>query len=130
LIFADRFPTNVGIKVGHAGAKKRKPTASFVVSAGSVSIPVYSRRSVAGRPCTEFTLSFYDAETVETEVFTVDELRRLLDSARPEILPALAIGGFAGLRSEEIIRLDWSEVKLAEGVIVVSAGWETGDPLR
>lgn len=62
------------------------------------------------------------AETVETEVFTVDEMRRLLDSARPEIVPALAIGGFAGLRSEEIIRLDWSEVKLGEGVIVVSAG--------
>ncbi len=64
------------------------------------------------------------AETVETEIFTVDEMRRLLDSARPEFVPAFAIGGFAGLRSEEIIRLDWSQVKLGEAVILVSAGKE------
>jgi integrase len=45
-------------------------------------------------------------------IFTADEMERLLDVAKPEVIPALALGGFAGLRSEEIRRLDWSQVRL------------------
>ena len=47
------------------------------------------------------------------EIFLVDELRALLESAArvaPDVLPMLAIGAFAGLREAEIERLDWSEV--------------------
>lgn len=58
------------------------------------------------------------------EVFAVDELRPLLESARriaPDVLPMLAIGAFAGLREAEIQRLDWSEVDLVRGHIEVKA---------
>jgi integrase len=58
------------------------------------------------------------------EIFTVDELRALLEAAQrvaPDVLPALAIGAFAGLREAEIQRLDWSEVDLARGHIEVTA---------
>ena len=55
------------------------------------------------------------------EVFTPEQVRRLLESADPDILPALAIGAFAGLRPAEIERLDWKEVKLDRGFIEVSA---------
>src|SRR5262249_27630437 len=58
------------------------------------------------------------------EIFSVDELRALLESAngvRPDILPMLAIGAFAGLREAEIQRLDWSEVDLARRHIEVKA---------
>jgi len=59
------------------------------------------------------------------EIFTVDELRALLDTAvnrvAPEVVPMLAIGAFAGLRDAEIKRLDWSEVDLARGHIEVKA---------
>lgn len=58
------------------------------------------------------------------EIFTVDELRALLQSASrvaPDVLPMLAIGPFAGLREAEIQRLDWSEVDLARGHIEVKA---------
>jgi integrase len=58
------------------------------------------------------------------EIFTVDELRSLLETAQrqaPEILPMLAIGAFAGLRQAEIQRLDWSEIDLARGHIEVTA---------
>jgi integrase len=58
------------------------------------------------------------------EIFTVDELRALLETATriaPDIVPMLAIGAFAGLREAEIKRLDWSEVDLARGHIEIKA---------
>ncbi len=58
----------------------------------------------------------------ETEIFTPGEMVRLLGAASPEFLPSLAIGAFAGLRSAEIERLEWSDIHLTERHIVVSAG--------
>ena len=58
------------------------------------------------------------------EIFTVDELRSLLEAATrtdPDVVPMLAIGAFAGLREAEIKRLDWGEVDLARGHIEVTA---------
>ena len=58
------------------------------------------------------------------EIFTVDELRALLETAQrtePSVLPMLAIGAFAGLRDAEIRRLDWGEVDLVRGHIEVKA---------
>jgi integrase len=58
------------------------------------------------------------------EIFLVDELRALLESASgvaPDVIPMLAIGAFAGLREAEIERLDWSEIDLPRGHIEVSA---------
>jgi len=61
----------------------------------------------------------------DVQVFTPTELARLLAAAQadfPDFLPCLAIGAFAGLRSAEIERLEWSDIHLAEKFIVVSAG--------
>lgn len=58
------------------------------------------------------------------EIFTVDELRALLEAAHriePSVVPMLAIGAFTGLRDAEIHRLDWSEVDLVRGHIEVKA---------
>ena len=58
------------------------------------------------------------------EIFLVDELRGLLESAQqiePHVVPMLAIGAFSGLRDTEIQRLDWKEVDLARGHIEVTA---------
>ena len=60
----------------------------------------------------------------DTEVFTPLEITRLLEAARrdfPNFLPSLAIGAFAGLRSAEIERLEWSDIHLGERFIVVGA---------
>jgi integrase len=57
-------------------------------------------------------------------IFTVDELRSLLEAAQrtePSVLPMLAIGAFAGLRDAEIKRLDWSEIDLTRGHVEVTA---------
>ncbi len=56
------------------------------------------------------------------EVFTPDELRKLLAAASPDYLPALVIGGFCGLRTAELERLDWAEVRVAERFVEVTAG--------
>jgi integrase len=57
----------------------------------------------------------------DIEIFTPQELAHFLTYSRPEMVPFLAIGAFAGLRSAEIERLDWSEVHLAERFIEVKA---------
>jgi integrase len=51
----------------------------------------------------------YEDES-EIEIFTADELRHFLAHARPELVPFLAIGAFAGLRHAEIARLEWQDI--------------------
>jgi integrase len=57
----------------------------------------------------------------ETEIFTPAEMTEILTAAREEMIPWLAIAGFAGLRTAEIQRLDWSEVNLTERHIEITA---------
>jgi integrase len=54
-------------------------------------------------------------------ILDVDQARALLENASPEILPYFAIGLFAGLRSAEIERLDWSKINFDSGLIEVTA---------
>ncbi len=58
----------------------------------------------------------------EVGVFRPLEFVRLLTAADEDLRASLAIGGFAGLRQQEILRLDWADVRFDEGVIVVRTG--------
>jgi integrase len=63
-------------------------------------------------------------ETVEagdTDFFRPGELQKFLDNAETDLLPVLAIAGLAGLRIEEIMRLDWADVWRVEGHIEITA---------
>jgi integrase len=63
-----------------------------------------------------------DAEDTDPAIFTVEQAARLLEHAEQrDLLAYVAIGLFAGLRSAEILRLDWSSVKLAERSIIIGA---------
>ena len=55
------------------------------------------------------------------EIFTVEELKALLNAAPQRIIPFMAIGAFAGLRTAELLRMKWSNVKLDQGIIEVTA---------
>ena len=55
----------------------------------------------------------------EIEIFTPEEITRLLAAAAPDYLPCLALGAFAGLRSAEVERLEWSAIHLAERFIEI-----------
>ena len=54
-------------------------------------------------------------------IYSPAELAILLRHADDALRPYLVIGAFAGLRTAEILRLDWSEVDLAGGHIEVKA---------
>ncbi|MDQ6625996.1 MAG: tyrosine-type recombinase/integrase [Verrucomicrobiota bacterium] len=54
-------------------------------------------------------------------ILTVAQVGRLLGSAGSSMVPFWAIGAFAGLRTAEIQRLDWSDVDLDQGLIHVAA---------
>jgi integrase len=55
------------------------------------------------------------------EIYAADELARLLAAAPDSIQPAMAIQAFAGLRTSELMRLDWENVKLGRGHIEITA---------
>ncbi len=55
------------------------------------------------------------------EIFTPAQMQTILEKAPNAFIPYLAIGAFAGLRSAEIERLDWSEIDLGQRLIHVKA---------
>jgi integrase len=55
----------------------------------------------------------------EIQVFTPEEMEKLLGSAKNELVPVMAIGAFAGIRSEEMKRLTWDDIHLKEGHIEI-----------
>ena len=65
------------------------------------------------------------ANTATVELYTPDELAALLTAAKDDFSafrPIIAIGGLAGLRTAELLRLDWADVWRVEGHIEVTAG--------
>ena len=58
----------------------------------------------------------------EIEVFTAKELRKLLNAATAKVATCIALQGFAGIRSEELLRLTWADVERRNGFIEISAG--------
>jgi integrase len=76
-------------------------------------------------PVQSFDLPIVDEK--EPVILTVDQMRHALVQAmhgpaelRP-CIPWLAIGGFAGVRPEEIEKLDWKDVSFAHNTITVLA---------
>jgi integrase len=56
-----------------------------------------------------------------TQVIAPGDLQRLLDNAPADLLPALCVSHFAGLRTAEIMRLSWNDIHLDRGYIEVPA---------
>jgi len=56
-------------------------------------------------------------------ILTVDEAAKLLKAAQNEqkgrLLASVVLGLFAGIRSTEIMRLDWSAIDLDEGILTI-----------
>ncbi len=65
------------------------------------------------------SLTIVKSQEGEITIYRPEEMARIKKAAKPELVPFLAIGAFAGLRSAEIERLDWSEVNLEDGIIEV-----------
>ena len=72
-----------------------------------------------GKTEAEKTEAMGDDGEGEIAIFTVDEMTRLLNGAANDVLPYLALGAFAGIRTAEIVRLDWQEINFDSGYIEI-----------
>jgi len=57
------------------------------------------------------------AKARQVEILSPEQLTAFLYAMDRDFLPFFALSAFSGLRREEIIRLDWSEVKLDRNLI-------------
>src|SRR5262249_18749194 len=55
------------------------------------------------------------------EIFSPAELTKLLKNASTELAPCLALAAFAGMRSEEILRVEWADVERLPGFVEIAA---------
>jgi integrase len=62
-----------------------------------------------------------NGKPIPVEIFTPSELAALLKHASPQVAPCIALSAFAGLRAEEILRLDWPDIERRPGFIEVAA---------
>jgi len=62
------------------------------------------------------------ANTAAVEFYTPDEFAALLANAGDTLRPLIAVGGLAGLRTAELLRLDWADVWRVPGHIEITAG--------
>jgi integrase len=60
-------------------------------------------------------------EAGDTDFFSDAEFQKLLANADADLRPVIAIAGLAGLRGQEIMRLEWADVWRVAGHIEVSA---------
>ncbi|MHC1768159.1 MAG: tyrosine-type recombinase/integrase [Verrucomicrobiia bacterium] len=62
-----------------------------------------------------------DKDDMVIDFYRPNELRALLSAADADVLPVIALNALGGLRIEECLRLDWSEVWSTPGHVEVSA---------
>ena len=60
-------------------------------------------------------------EAAKAEIFSPKEAAAILDKLPEEMVPAFVLGAFAGLRPAEIARLDWSDIRMDQKVLIVGA---------
>lgn len=75
----------------------------------------------ADRPTVFQGMCAWRDEIKPVTVFTPDEMRAMLNRAEEFVLPYIALGAFAGLRSAEIGRLDWKHIRFDRGFIECEA---------
>lgn len=68
------------------------------------------RRGYIGKGALDLSLIERGKTHTEVAIFTPQEFKALLHGARADLVPYIAIGGFAGLRSAELCRLAWEEI--------------------
>jgi integrase len=57
----------------------------------------------------------------EIEIYTPAEMAEMLSLAKPNLVPFLALGAFAGIRHAEIQRLEWPDINFEKGIIDIKA---------
>jgi integrase len=105
------------------GLKKLGPVSKNGIRRNIITLFVFAKKQGYLHPdrktAAEQTESFKEPET-EIKIFTPEEMQSLLLTAHARILPLIAIGGFAGIRSAEVARLEWQDIKWDRGHIEIA----------
>ncbi len=68
---------------------------------------------------------FSELDDSEPGILTIEESERLIKTAydHPELgmLPVVTLGLFCGIRTEELQKLEWKDVRAGEGFVIISA---------
>ena len=130
LRFADSFQTNIGsINTGAItrwlDSLKVRPRSYNNVRQGIVTLFNFARRR--GYLAKGETTEAADVETMrdhdgEIAILTPAELSKLLKKSKPTYQLYFALGAFTGIRSAELLRLEWNEINFEKGHIEVKAG--------
>jgi integrase len=83
------------------------------------------RYGLPKNPAKDVKIAGSNADQTEVQAYTVDEVRKIMKAANASsyavrVVPAMAIGFFAGLRPSEVQGLDWVDVSLTAKRIRVS----------
>jgi integrase len=129
LRFADSFQTNIGsINTGAIvrwlDSLKVGPRSRNNVRQAIVTLFNFARRR--GYLPKGETTEAADVETVrdydgEIAILTPAQLTKLLRKSKPDYQLYFALAGFTGIRSAEVLRLEWSEINFEKGHIEVKA---------
>jgi integrase len=130
LRFADSFQTNIGsINTGAIvrwlDSWKIGPRSRNNVRQAVVTLFNFARRR--GYLPKGETTEAADVESVrdhggEIAILTPAQLSKLLRKSKPDYQLYFALAAFTGIRSAELLRLEWSEINLEKGHIEVKAG--------
>jgi integrase len=127
--FADAFQTDIGnITAADVNAYLRdldaSPASRNIYRRKIVTLFNYARR--VGYLPDKTTAATKSAKAKvhgrEIEIFSSQEMSRLLEHASDNLRPFVVLCGFCGLRPAEAMRLDWREIDFDRGTILVSAG--------
>lgn len=55
----------------------------------------------------------------EIQIFTPEQMRKLLDHAAPSLQLWLVLGGFCGLRGAELSRVEWTDIRWEQGCLIL-----------
>ena len=129
LRFADSFQTNIGsVSTGTIAhwldSLKIGPRSRNNVRQAVVTLFNFARRR--GYLPKGETTEAADVETVrdhdgEIAILTPAQLTKLLRKSKPEYQLYFALAAFTGIRSAELLRLEWSEINFEKGHIEVKA---------
>jgi integrase len=127
--FADSFQTNIGsINTGAIAlwldSLKIGPRSRSNVRQAIVTLFNFARRR--GYLPKGETTEAADVETVrdhdgEIAILTPAELSKLLKKSKPDYQLYFSLAAFTGIRSAELLRLEWSEINFEKGHIEVKA---------
>lgn len=74
-----------------------------------------------GMPTDAEAVKTLDVVPPENEIFTVEEIEKLLRGAPDYLVPALAIKAFSGVRTEEMVRMGWEHLNFENMHITLPA---------